>query len=79
MMKVSNKQIGEQQEQKHSQEHLDNNLEQAMTFIIKYEDGPCAWNANEVRIEAETEEAACAVLKKSNPRAMITSVIPVAE
>ena len=28
MMKVSNKQIGEQQEQKHSQEHLDNNLEQ---------------------------------------------------
>ena len=50
-----------------------------MTFIIKYEDGPCAWNANEVRIEAETEEAACEVLKKSNPRVMITSVILVEE
>lgn len=45
-----------------------------MTYLIKYEDGPCAWSCKEVVIKAASEDKAIAKLMRSVPRAMVTSV-----
>ncbi len=50
-----------------------------MMFIIEFEDGPCAWNNGAEMIEADSEQTACDLFEEANPRAMITSIRPVAQ
>lgn len=45
-----------------------------MIYLVKYEDGPCAWNIGEIEIEAKNESLAREKMLIMIPKAMIVSV-----